>query len=495
MASELDSAAVDVPLDDGLSASATLSAEGYLEDDQGMLPPTYDESVLYDAGEDEGLQGAGVDGVAAGEQGGTGDIVVTVTDPTMQQSESSAFKSSFVMYTVNTKTTRSEFSQQSMSVKRRFKDFVSLADRLRTNYKGYVVPPRPEKSMVEGQVMQSKDFIDDRRASLEKYLQRLVLHPVIGKSKELVAFLQLDGALSAMPEWTSAEPLGAVSEEQGALPVDQSSSAQRAPSLIGRFKHAMTSITSGPNPDDHDPDMDEKKERVAELEKLLTAASSTAESLLKRQEDLGDALGELGLSLIKLSKHEDTEAARLGQYSEVGSKIAEHAADVRRVGTASVRMSRLARAADDQTALQLSPLHDHLGLVPAARTALNDRVDARRHVALMKEDYETRSTRLKKLESGEARTIFGGRAQQVRELDFLTKDVPALKASVAASEAELELIKERNATELERLKDERQIAFATMLRGLARVQAAYSDRSLSIWKSTSDAFGAAPPQA
>ena len=79
-------------------------------------------------------------------------------------------------------------------------------------------------------------------------------------------------------------------------------------------------------------------------------------------------------------------------------------------------------------------------------------------------------------------------------LDFLTKDVPALKASVAASEAELESIKERNAAELERLKDERQIAFATMLRGLARVQAAYSDRSLSIWKSTSEAFGAEAQQ-
>ena len=494
MSSELESAAVDVPLDDGMSASATLSAEGYLEDEQGMLPPTYDESVLYDAsGEAEGLP-QGASGASAGDPGGAGDITVTVTDPTMQQSESSTFKSSFVMYTVNTKTSRPEFSQQSMSVKRRFKDFVALADRLRTNYKGYVVPPRPEKSMVEGQVMQSKDFIDDRRASLEKYLQRLVVHPVIGRSKELVAFLQLDGALGAMPEWTAAEPASAVTEEEGALPVDQASSAQRAPSLIGRFKHAMTSITSGPSPEDHDPDMEEKKDKVAELERLLTAASTTAESLLKRQEDLGDALGELGLSLIKLSKHEDTEAARLGQYSEVGSKIAEHAADVRRVGTASVRMSRLARAADDQTALQLSPLHDHLGMIPAARTALNDRVDARRHVALMKEDFETRSTRLKKLESGEARTLFGGRAQQVRELDFLTKDVPALKASVAASEAELESIKERNAAELERLKDERQIAFATMLRGLARVQAAYSDRSLSIWKSTSEAFGAEAQQ-
>ena len=388
---------------------------------------------------------------------------------------------------VNTTSTRPEYSSKpSTSVKRRFKDFVALANKLRTNYKGYVVPPRPEKSVVEGQVMQSKDFIDERRASLEKYLQKLVQHPVIGTSKELIAFLQLDGALGAMPEWSADVP--ASSEEAGVPVADPASSAQRAPSLIGRFKHAMTNITQGPNPDQHDPDMEAKKEKIAELEKVLTATSSSAELLLKKQEDVGDALGELGLALIKLSKFEDTEAARLGQYSDVGSKIADHAADVRRVGTASVRMSRLARAADDQTALQLGPLHDHLGMIPAARTALSDRVDARRHVALIKEDYETRSTRLKKLESGEARTIFGGRAQQVRELDFLSKDVPALKASVQASEAELESIKERNGMELDRLAEERKASFATMLRGLARVQAAYSQRSLSIWQSTNDAF-------
>ena len=62
-----------------------------------MLPPTYDDSVLYDAADDTGsetLPGA------TGVETTSSDTKVTVTDPAVQQSESSTFKTTFVMYTV-----------------------------------------------------------------------------------------------------------------------------------------------------------------------------------------------------------------------------------------------------------------------------------------------------------------------------------------------------------------------------------------------------------
>lgn len=377
--------------------------------------------------------------------------------------------------------------------------------------------------------MQSKEFIDDRRAGLEKYLQRLVMHPVIGTSKEMIAFLTLGSdtgsgssnsnqALSVMPEWNntdSAQGSAGGGNNDGSYSVpgggdgdgdngDPSSSAHRAPSLVGRFKHAMSNFASGtgggPNGDgdpskggkSRDADLEEKRDKLSELEKVLGGSSAAAEQLLKKQEDVGDALGELGLALIKLSKSEDAESQRLGNYSHVGSALSQHAADVRRVGTASVRMSRLARAADDQTALQLSPLHDHLGMLPAARTSLQDRVDARRHLILLKDDHSARSSRLEKLEKGEGGRsllgVLGGRAQTVRELDFLSKDVPALATAVKKSEQELEEIIKRNESEMARVADERKESFNVMLRGLGRVQAAYAERSESIWQATTEAM-------
>ena len=56
-----------------------------------------------------------------------------------------------------------------------------LSDLLAHTHRGYFIPPRPEKNVVEGQRM-TKDFIEARRAALEKYLAKLVAHPVICQS-------------------------------------------------------------------------------------------------------------------------------------------------------------------------------------------------------------------------------------------------------------------------------------------------------------------------
>lgn len=53
---------------------------------------------------------------------------------------------------------------------------------MQAKFRGYFVPPRPEKNAVEGQRM-SDAFVEERRASLQKYLQKLAAHPVIGPSE------------------------------------------------------------------------------------------------------------------------------------------------------------------------------------------------------------------------------------------------------------------------------------------------------------------------
>lgn len=49
-------------------------------------------------------------------------------------------------------------------------------------FRGYFVPPRPEKNAVEGQRM-SDAFVEERRLALQKYLQKLAAHPAIGPSE------------------------------------------------------------------------------------------------------------------------------------------------------------------------------------------------------------------------------------------------------------------------------------------------------------------------
>ena len=74
-------------------------------------------------------------------------------------------------------------------VRRRFRDVVALADRLAATHRGLFVPARPEKSIVEGHVMQRHDFVNQRCVALQRYLCRLAAHPKVGRSEDLHTFL------------------------------------------------------------------------------------------------------------------------------------------------------------------------------------------------------------------------------------------------------------------------------------------------------------------
>lgn len=60
--------------------------------------------------------------------------------------------------------------------------------------------------------------------------------------------------------------------------------------------------------------------------------SRKAERFIKRLEDYGNVLGDLGLSLVKLAKYEDEEGSANGSYTDQGAAAKQISADARRVG-------------------------------------------------------------------------------------------------------------------------------------------------------------------
>lgn len=87
----------------------------------------------------------------------------------------------YIQYRVVTYSRLPSYKATESMVQRRFREFVSLSEVLGTRFRGYFLPRRPEKNAVEGQRMKDQ-FIEERRISLEKYLNRLAAHPVIGSS-------------------------------------------------------------------------------------------------------------------------------------------------------------------------------------------------------------------------------------------------------------------------------------------------------------------------
>ncbi|RDA90954.1 hypothetical protein CP533_3087 [Ophiocordyceps camponoti-saundersi (nom. inval.)] len=117
------------------------------------------------------------------EQAAKPTFHITVGDPV----KIGDLTSSHIVYSVRTKTTSRAYKQPEFEVKRRYRDFLWLYNTLHGNNPGYVVPPPPEKQAV-GRF--NSNFVESRRAALEKMLNKTAAHPTLQHDADLKLFLE-----------------------------------------------------------------------------------------------------------------------------------------------------------------------------------------------------------------------------------------------------------------------------------------------------------------
>ncbi|KAF9484995.1 hypothetical protein BDN70DRAFT_871680 [Pholiota conissans] len=86
-----------------------------------------------------------------------------------------------------------------ITVQRRFSQFVMLHTALSRRLPGIVLPPLPEKQYA-GRF--SQDFVEARRGDLERYLNKIVRHPIVRYAEVVTFFLGCDND----SEWTRLLP-------------------------------------------------------------------------------------------------------------------------------------------------------------------------------------------------------------------------------------------------------------------------------------------------
>ncbi|KAK1780563.1 hypothetical protein QBC45DRAFT_104698 [Copromyces sp. CBS 386.78] len=119
----------------------------------------------------------------------------TVSDP---HKENDGTKDAYVSYLITTNTTFPSFQKPQTKVRRRFTDFVFLYKVLCRDYQACAVPPLPDKQRMEyvrGDRF-GTDFTARRAYSLQRFLARLALHPILRKADILHAFLE-------SPDWNA----------------------------------------------------------------------------------------------------------------------------------------------------------------------------------------------------------------------------------------------------------------------------------------------------
>ncbi|KAK3165838.1 hypothetical protein QOZ80_1AG0038410 [Eleusine coracana subsp. coracana] len=382
--------------------------------------------------------------------------------------------SSYVSYLITTKMVDGgEFR-----VRRRFRDVVALADRLAETHRGLFVPARPDKSIVEGQVMQRQDFVSQRCAAVQRYLRRLAAHPIVGRSSDLHAFLTEPSGIPTSegesPRWSPA-----LSASTYTAPSAPSTPAKSGRDFFGVFKDLKQTVTNGwvavrppPVEEENDKKYLAHKARLEDLEQHLVTTSQQADALLKAYDDLRTTTGLLGLSFIKLTKFEKEQATCSSQK--------RRAADINIFANAVIRVSRSQKNLHAEILKHLGIFRDHIETMASVHNAFTDRLNALLRVQNLSAELFFLHTRAGKLESVSSRGMDQERSRH-QKIEELKETIRATEDAKSHALKELEVIKENNMNEIRRFNKERRQDLVDMLKGFVSEQVTYSEHFATIW--------------
>ncbi|KAH7313667.1 hypothetical protein B0I35DRAFT_435622 [Stachybotrys elegans] len=200
--------------------------------------------------------------------------------------ENDGTKDAFVSYLISTTSTFPSFQRDRFSVRRRFTDFVFLYKELTREYPAVAVPPIPDKQRMEyvrGDRF-GQDFTARRAHSLQRFLNRLSLHPHLRRAPILHSFLE-------SPDWNATMRSRA---SRGSTASDQGGAAGVFDNFADTFINAFTKV--------HKPDRRflEVKERSDRLDEDLGHIEKVVARVARREADLEVDLRDLADQFLKL---------------------------------------------------------------------------------------------------------------------------------------------------------------------------------------------------
>jgi len=263
--------------------------------------------------------------------------------------------SSYMAYKITTKTNVNYFKKTEMCVDRRFSDFLGLHDKLSEKYlqNGRIIPPAPDKSVVgmtkvkmsketsAETPMQQDEFVEKRRAALERFLNRTASHASLRTDPDFREFLEMETELPKANQTMTF-------------------SGKNMMKIINKVGDSITNITL--KLEETDDWFEEKTNTIEQLENQLRKLHQATEALVWYRKDLGYATNNVSKSLAVLSGSEENSglSAAIAQLSSVQEKIASIHQE-----QANVEFFELSEL-----------MKDYLGLVGAVKNVFNERVKA-----------------------------------------------------------------------------------------------------------------------
>ncbi|XP_044265550.1 sorting nexin-2 [Tribolium madens] len=263
----------------------------------------------------------------------------------------------YMAYRVTTKTNMPIFKKREFSVTRRFSDFLGLHDKLSEKYLkvGRIIPPAPEKSVIgmtkikissqsEGSPSNGNDFVERRRASLERYLKRTAQHPVLVLDPDFREFLESDIEL---PKATSTSALS-------------SAGVMRLFNKVGETVNKITYKM-----DETDPWFEDKLAHIEALETQLRKLHANVEAMVAYRKELSHLTNGVSRSAAMLSACEDHNSLSMALSNLADTEEKVEALHLEQANTDFFILCEL--------------LKDYLGLLGAVRDAFHERTKLFQH--------------------------------------------------------------------------------------------------------------------
>ena len=216
------------------------------------------------------------------------------------------------------------------------------------------------------------EFVECRRAELERFLNRLGLHPVLRMDPDLREFLEHEGDL---PRATSTQALSGAGVKR----------------LFKGIGESVSKITAG-YVEESDSWFETKAEEVSRLEEQLHRLHTSAETLAEYRRDVAGSMRELSRSCALLAaSEENTALARaVSQLSETQEKLER------------VHLEQ----ANSDFYLLAELFKDYLGLVVSTKDAFHTRIKLYRA-------WQEAQTQLAKKRENKAKLELAGKCDKV----------------------------------------------------------------------------------
>ncbi|KAG2440841.1 hypothetical protein HXX76_003696 [Chlamydomonas incerta] len=431
-------------------------------------------------------------------------IRVWVRDPERNEAPSKlGIRTTYFTYLVRTESVLPGMRTDGTEVRRRFSEFDALHKLVKAHYRGYIIPPLPEKSFIDAKLAH-EDFLRLRRADLQAFLRGIVNHPALRDAEALKLFLLQPGELQYNPAWIGLlHSIGSSPDGNeslvGALGVSGGSAGATAKaaagfnSLVAWVRHSV-GVAGGSRRelDEDEQQLRHAKDLMRDLERLLQLCCESARVMCGHMEALAADMYELGRNMGMLSKWEETLRAHSGTYTEAGYSASKRAADCKQLSYATARQHTIWKSASVKTAASLVALHDYYIIMPEAVAALEERERCLDQIHELEAELAAKQAELGKSGGAAGRGLQGRQTQGDRRAYTLTNAVDKLEEQLKACRDTYGLIKGRNMEELRRLHLSREADFHAMMCHYSGVQAQLMQASADMWRTTARQFAGEP---